>query len=363
MASKQEIIKEEDKFSNNIPDEEKLFAANLILHKWHGMASDRNLNGIVSDEEPDPQIENPGDVPPLNLNADQHRVYETRKRSYDTQQKDLAKLAADFRGTITENVYLYLKVATGHSLTTQLNAREMYVHFREIFVVVCEEDLDKVYDKLRTLFIKGESVTTHIMNHMKYRDQITHARGQVATGIQIDELMQTLRSINTADTHKRTIGEIRAASAAEVLELEAPERAFTIFTKNLMKADREKSFGEASSAQSRTNRVSHDKVDVSASKIDMVKTVTEDDKFDKLLKVLEVALSSNKTGGGKERSRPKIVFSMRASEAAREKHKDCDLRDDCPVHPGHGRFRAGHTWGECGFYLGKEYKPSKGKKN
>jgi hypothetical protein len=361
MASKHEIIRQEDKFSLYTPDGEKLYAANQILSKWFVKAADLNLNAMVFDEDPDDQIPDPGPVPAANLNADQLRVYETTKKQFVTQQRDLAELASYMRNTITEEVYGYLRTASAVTSITSLSPREMYEFFQEVFVKVGEETLTKVIAKLRTPFIKGQCLSTHIVEHVKCRDQITLARGPIATKAQIDDLVETLQSINTADTHRRTINEVREKSNAKVVALDAPERAFQFFVQAMMKADRDKSFGSASSEPSEPSLntgVPHVKVDVSAIKLDMVK----EDPMERVLKILETVLVSKAGGGAAPRGRSKPVFNKRAVDAAREKHKDCDINDGCPVHPGHGTHGPGHTWGACSYYTGKEFIP-KGKKN
>jgi hypothetical protein len=359
MASKREPIKEEEKFSANIAADKILFAANQILAKWFSKASDKRLETIVCDEEPDEKIQDPGATPAPNLNADQLRVFVETQKLYVKQQTDLAELASYMRETITEDTYHLLALSTGSSLTAHLDARELYLEFAKTYVVVCEENLTHVVAKLRAPFVKGTSLTMHVLEHLKCREQITQARGSISNDAKIDDLVETLMEINTADTHRRTIREVRDESEDE--RRENPEKAFAIFTKTLLAFDRNKRFGSASAMPNdRSHGNIHFKVDVSTNKLDMVKESVPESQMDKLLKLMETIVTA-KTGGGNTRSKP--VFSKRAVEAAREKHKDHDLDAGCPVHPGNPpRFPPGHTWKTCSYYTGIEFKP-KGKKN
>jgi hypothetical protein len=360
MASKSEPIPDaRDKFSQSMPAEKLLFAAKQLHDKWFRKAVDTNLEKIVCDEEADPKIPDPG-LPAANLTQAQLDVHKETTKLYKTQQKELAELASFMRNSITDETYLTLVVSTANELNAYLEAREMYIKFREIFIQVCAEDLNKVLRNLRKLFVPGQSLTLHTVEHVQNRNQITLARGTVSAQIEIDDLVETLQNINTPETCDRTINEIREESELEAED--EPEKLFKIFVKNILKYDRNKKFGLKSCLPSEANHgVAHNKVDVSIEKLDMVKESVQESEMTRILKLLE-AVVVGKTGGGvpNRASKTKPTITKDAVKANREMYKDVDLEDDCPVHPGNPpRFPCSHTWGKCSSYTGQPWRKEK----
>ena len=362
MASKSDhIIDARDKFSHGMPAEKLLFAANQLHDKWFRKASNSNLEGIVCDEEADPKIPDPG-VPAANLTDAQLKVHIETTKLYKAQQKDLAELATYMRDSLTEDTYLTLVTSTANELNAYLDAREMYVEFSKIFIQVCGEDLNKVLKNSRKLFVPGQSLTKHVVEHVQYRAQITLARGRGTVQSEVDDLVETLQNSNTPETCDRTINEIKDESELEAED--EPGKLFKIFVKNLLKYDRNKKFGLKSCLPSETNHgAAHSKVETETSiaKLDMVKERVPESDMTRILKLLE-AVVVGKTGGGVY-NRPN-PHTKEAVKAAREKWKHVDLEDDCPVHPGNPpKFPCTHAWGKCSSYTGIPFTVRKGRKN
>lgn len=355
MASKSEVNKEaKELFDQDMDEDMKAFKANQVIANWYQEAVDKGLDGIVCDQVADEMIPDPGE-PAEGLNRDQIDLHTLRMKRYKNQKKDLAELASIYKKSLTKDTFDSLVTALGHASNAYLDARDLYKGFSEIHLKVCKPDLYKVLKRMRTIFVPGkQSISAHAMAFIKCRDQVNLARDEVSTAAHIEDLVETLQDINKPRMCDITIEELKKESAAEALA-DNTKNPFVIFTKNLMAYDRNKRFGEFSVSLAEANRnAAHSKVEAPIAKLDMVKDVVPESDMTRILKLLE-AVVVGKTGGGA--SYRNKAYSKEAVKAAREKHKDVDLEDDCPIHPGNPpKFPCSHTWGKCRAYTGVPYK-------
>lgn len=358
MASKSDTIKEaKELFSQDMAEDMKAFKANQVIANWYQEAVDKGLDGIVCDQVADALIADPGE-PADGLTRDQIDLHKLKVKLYKDQKKDLAELAAYMKRSLETETFNVLVAALGHASNAYLDARDLYKGFSDIHLKVCKEDLYKVLKRMRTSFIPGkQSITAHTMAFIQCLDQVNLARDQVSTAAHIEDLVETLQDINKPLMCDMTIEALKKECAAEALA-DNTKNPFVIFTKNLIAYDRNKRFGAFSVTLAEANRnASHSKVEAPIAKLDMVKESVPESDMTRILKLLEAVVVGKTGGGASNRTKP---YSKEAVKAAREKHKDVDLEDDCPIHPGNPpKFPCTHAWGKCSSYTGHPFRRDK----
>jgi hypothetical protein len=344
------------KFTNTIAVEERLSAAINVLLNMRYEADGKGLFAQVVDGAPllvEPRLL------PTDATQDQTIAWTAKRKAFFEQNEKFSNLAHSYKDMIDNEVYYVLVATQGTGVNATLNARDFYVGFKKAYVTLCTADIAKITAKLRKPFVPGNSLTMHAIEKLRMREQLEVGVAPIPQDIQIADFRMTLEAIDTWDDHTRTLNDIMKESEND--RLARPAAAFNTYVRHIIDADRNKRFGKHSGDPGKSTSdtgVPHDKVDVSTTKLDMVK----EDPMDRMFKLLESVLVSKTGGGAAPRSRSKPAFTKRAVDAAREKHKDCDINDGCPVHPGHGTHGPGHKWGACSYYTGKEFIP-KGKKN
>lgn len=354
MASKSDAKEAKELFDQDMEEDMKAFKANRVIADWYQEAVNKGLDGIVCDQVADETIADPGE-PAEGLNRDQQELHKMKVKLYKDQKKDLAELASFYKRSLTAETYDVLVAGLGHASNAYLDARDLYKGFSDVHLKVCKEDLYKVLRKMRTLFIPGKgSITAHTMAFIKCLDQVNLARDKISTAEHIDDLVETLQDINRPQMCDLTIEELKKESAAEALA-DVTKNPFVIFTKNIMSYDRHKRFGDFSVSLAEANRnVSRSKVETPIAKLDMVKESVPESDMTRILKLLEAVVVGKTGGGAYNRNKP---YSKESVKAAREKYKDVDLKDDCPIHPGNPpKFPCTHAWGKCSSYTGDPFK-------
>jgi hypothetical protein len=287
----------------------------------------------------------------------------TDNTNFRDQERRAGELTYEYFKLIDIEVIELIKTLMNYDLGDTLDCRDIYSGFLKYFCSLTDEQFANYLELLREKYVVGNSMTMHVMKHLRIRGILNGAKPAHPQDMQIGELLHSVREMANARVMGHVMAQIAtdfhariATDAAAAVRI--PEaKQFRTYCNMLMEADNQRRFGDFSP-------------EIGAARVEKVKTVEESAKLtetqtlleaiNKLVTATTAALAKKAAPGGFDRSnRAQRTETLAAEMQAKYGNGKYPLASPCPAHPGNSKHPCTHTWGECKLFL---FVPDHGKK-